>query len=200
MMKILMLFLLIFSPVALGQDLFVKMGQRYSVEPNVLRAISQIESSQHPWTLNVYGEPFFLTSKKETLHLLQRVHKNPYLLKVTFNDNTTRRFAYPSRKAANRKLSELSDVKKSNIRHLNVDLTDIGIMQINWHYHHENVPGIERLLDPEYNIAYGAFYLSRLLKRYNGDLLKAIASYHDNDPVKQKKYVRRFKAVYDSLK
>jgi soluble lytic murein transglycosylase len=60
----------------------------------------------------------------------------------------------------------------------------IGLMQImpptgKWIADLNNIPySDEMLLDPDYNIKIGTFYLSYLLKRYHGDMEKVLIAYN----------------------
>lgn len=187
--------LLILSAPSFAQDVFDRMGARYSVDPAALRAIADIESQSHPWTLNVNGEGFYLRSKREAMQLLAALRTRPWILKLTDAGGEKRRYAYASQMEAERALAAHQGARNSKIRKLNVESTDIGLMQINWYWHGKNVPSLERLFDVTYNVAYSAFYLQKLLARH-GDLETAIGFYHSSDPERQKMYVARWRKAY----
>lgn len=74
----------------------------------------------------------------------------------------------------------------------NKKLIDLGCMQINHYYHHDQFESVEDMLDPRQNVQYAAKFLARLKKRHQTWTM-AVARYHagpDNDPA-QKKYVCR---------
>ncbi|TWD55414.1 transglycosylase-like protein with SLT domain [Agrobacterium vitis] len=71
-------------------------------------------------------------------------------------------------------------------------LIDIGCMQINYLYHHENFRSVEEMFDPKLNVEYAAEFLSKLHKRHETWTM-AVARYHagpNNNPA-QKQYVCR---------
>jgi soluble lytic murein transglycosylase-like protein len=71
-------------------------------------------------------------------------------------------------------------------------LIDIGCMQINYLYHHENFNSLEDMFDPKLNVEYAAEFLSKLHKRHETWTM-AVARYHagpNNNPA-QKQYVCR---------
>ena len=71
-----------------------------------------------------------------------------------------------------------------------VKLIDLGCMQINHHYHGNEFPSVEAMLDPWTNVDYAAKFLSELRER-EGSWTMAVARYHagpDNNPA-QKRYV-----------
>jgi soluble lytic murein transglycosylase-like protein len=73
---------------------------------------------------------------------------------------------------------------------------DIGIMQINWLWHGKNVPSIERLFDPDFNIAYAAAYLASLSQEH-GRL--AIGYYHSFTPRLYESYIQRVALRYEEI-
>jgi soluble lytic murein transglycosylase-like protein len=84
-------------------------------------------------------------------------------------------------------IAEFNKARADGIR-----LIDLGCMQINHHYHAEQFPNIEAMLDPRRNVDYAARFLSQLKARH-GTWSMAVARYHagpDNDPA-HKRYVCR---------
>lgn len=74
----------------------------------------------------------------------------------------------------------------------NKKLIDLGCMQINHYYHHEEFNSVAEMLEPRKNVEYAAKFLSRLKKRHQTWTM-AVARYHagpNNDPA-QKKYICR---------
>ncbi|MGV2131149.1 transglycosylase SLT domain-containing protein [Agrobacterium vitis] len=71
-------------------------------------------------------------------------------------------------------------------------LIDIGCMQINHYFHHENFHSLEEMFDPKRNVEYAAKFLVALHGRHETWTM-AVARYHagpNNDPA-QKRYVCR---------
>ena len=71
-------------------------------------------------------------------------------------------------------------------------LIDLGCMQINHLYHHENFSSLEGMLNPRTNVEYAARFLRELKARHETWTM-AVARYHagpNNDPA-QKRYVCR---------
>jgi soluble lytic murein transglycosylase-like protein len=71
-------------------------------------------------------------------------------------------------------------------------LIDIGCMQINHHYHHDQFRDVREMLDPAKNVDYAARFLKQLFAQ-EGTWTLAVARYHagpNNNPA-QKRYVCR---------
>jgi len=78
---------------------------------------------------------------------------------------------------------------------------DIGIMQVNWHWNGERLVGDhEKLAEPEVCIATGAQVLKEELKRHDGNIVKAVAAYHNSKPEKGYPYAIRVYAYYNHIK
>ncbi|MFC1336817.1 MAG: lytic transglycosylase domain-containing protein [gamma proteobacterium symbiont of Clathrolucina costata] len=73
---------------------------------------------------------------------------------------------------------------------------DIGMMQINLHYHPQNDPF--ELLDPHYNLAYAAQYLKRTLSSTEDPIL-GVGRYHSWTQELADWYGRRVWKTYDNL-
>jgi soluble lytic murein transglycosylase-like protein len=77
---------------------------------------------------------------------------------------------------------------------------DIGMMQINLHWHGSRVDAPERLLEPETNVMLGAQLLAKTLQSAPHDLVLGIGRYHSwKDEAKARHYGRRVLAVYQHL-
>jgi len=71
-------------------------------------------------------------------------------------------------------------------------LIDIGCMQVNYMYHHENFRSLEDMFDPKQNVEYAAKFLAALHEKH-ATWTMAVARYHagpNNNPA-QKEYVCR---------
>jgi hypothetical protein len=69
-------------------------------------------------------------------------------------------------------------------------LIDLGCMQINYHYHHQNFSTTADMLNPRLNVNYAANFLKRL-KQKHGTWTEAVARYHagPNNKAAQHRYV-----------
>ncbi len=67
---------------------------------------------------------------------------------------------------------------------------DLGIMQVNWHYHGHRFGGIAEALDPYANLRAGAAIL-REYSREHGSLWQGIGYYHSGTPERANAYQAR---------
>lgn len=74
---------------------------------------------------------------------------------------------------------------KSGIRNI-----DIGIMQLNYHWHGDQFISVNEMLEPSKNIAYAAKLLKTLYDKH-GDWQKAVRYYHSATPEHHRKYSRK---------
>lgn len=82
------------------------------------------------------------------------------------------------------------------------NLTDIGIMQINYRWNGSRVARPEQLLDPEVNIRVGAQILCESIAQYPADLHLAIGGYHTRNPKREmdaRQYAASVLGVWRSL-
>jgi hypothetical protein len=82
-----------------------------------------------------------------------------------------------------------------NLRRKKFDRFDIGVMQINWHYHGKLFSNVWEALDPEVNQRVAAVILAHHYFR-SGSLARAIGSYHSSKPERAHAYLRRFVVHY----
>lgn len=105
----------------------------------------------------------------------------------TLNIRGTPHF-FPNRKAAYRALrTALAD----GIRNV-----DIGLMQVNWRWHHERLGDPWQALDPYHNLRVGAAILHQE-RRETDDLWQAVGRYHSRNPARALAYRER---VADALR
>ncbi|MCC2646649.1 MAG: hypothetical protein K0R02_714 [Rickettsiaceae bacterium] len=76
------------------------------------------------------------------------------------------------------------------IRNKGIKNFDVGLMQINYKYHHENFENIKQMLSPEMNIEYAAKLLCKLYGEYNS-WSHAIRLYHSANEQYNKVYAKR---------
>ncbi len=100
----------------------------------------------------------------------------------TLNVNGRGQF-FASRKAAWRALQRALASDERSV--------DIGLMQINWRYHHQALGSAWQALDPYHNLRVGAAILRRCYAA-EPDWWESLGCYHaPNDPVRAKKYRER---------
>lgn len=88
---------------------------------------------------------------------------------------------------ASSKVTILINEGKTNI--------DIGVMQLNYHFHKNNFSSIDEMLLPENNINYAAFLLSNLYKKHKS-WQTAIRYYHSKNAVHNRPYSRKIVMEY----
>lgn len=82
------------------------------------------------------------------------------------------------------------------------NLTDIGIMQINYRWNGNRVARPEFLLDPEVNIRVGAQILCESIAQYPVDMQLAIGGYHTRNPRREldaREYASNVLSIWRSL-
>ena len=65
---------------------------------------------------------------------------------------------------------------------------DLGCLQVNWQYHRDWLKEPENVLDPNWNVAYGARLLRNLAAQH-GSWEKAVGFYHSGNPMRQAVYL-----------
>jgi hypothetical protein len=85
--------------------------------------------------------------------------------------------------------------KINTLRAKGIRSIDVSCMQINLLHHPKAFSSIEQAFDPEYNIAYAAWFLANNFKRH-GDWSKAIAAYHSETPTLGRQYLDRVLATW----
>lgn len=189
---------LIWVQLAFAHPLVAQVAGIYGLDERLLRAVLMTESRGHPWTLNVQGESFFLGSRDEAAALVKHVQLNPWLVRYRpRSGGKAVRWFLPTEQAAKLHASTLPG-DRTSIRRVNPRMIDIGLMQINLHYHGDRMPSIERALDPDWNLSYGAYYLASLIRRH-GSIVTGLGYYNASDPTKRMIYSRSVLANYERL-
>jgi hypothetical protein len=80
-----------------------------------------------------------------------------------------------------------------------VDNFDIGLMQINWHYHKRRFRSTWQALDPAVNYRVAETILNEHLQETKS-LSLAIAHYHSKNPREGQPYLRKVLSILDTLK
>lgn len=179
-----------------GEDIFAYMGQRYGVDPWLLKAVSWQESRWHPWTVNMAGESFYFDSKKAAISMIEKSYRNPWLLVMTMKNGKIDRQLMSTEALAKRRGRSM-DVKSFKIIQVPPGRFDVGLMQIHWHFHGKGVPSLSRLFDPDYNVAYGARFLSDLIREHG--MSKAIGYYHSRDTERRTRYTASVLGWYRAM-
>lgn len=77
---------------------------------------------------------------------------------------------------------------------------DIGLMQVNWHYHRQRLGNSWLALQPEHNLSVAAEILKRCYAE-RGDWWGSVGCYHaPNDASRAKRYTERVRAAWRSVK
>lgn len=205
------LWLLLFSlPIAAWADVFATAATRYGLDPSLLRAIAEVESAHNPWALNINGiscqekgDPFlvngrwrFCDTRENAIAILLYASNNPWLLTAEGPNNTQLRIFMPSNERAEH-LAAHNRLQNTHIEKKNILSTDIGLMQINWRSHGDNIRDASKLFEPAYNVDYGARFLADLIRRNGRE--KAIGMYHTGErgsPARQERYREMVLARY----
>ena len=74
------------------------------------------------------------------------------------------------------------------------DNMDIGLMQINWHWHGDNFTSVEEAFDPIKNASYAVSYLRK--HRQKKDWWNSVGRYHSGTEKYAKRYIRNVYAMY----
>ena len=77
------------------------------------------------------------------------------------------------------------------------DSIDIGLMQINWRYHHKAFENVAEAFDPYKNARYAVSYL--LEHRRDNDWWGSVGRYHSKTPKYATKYVKNVWAMYQKV-
>jgi soluble lytic murein transglycosylase-like protein len=110
----------------------------------------------------------------------------PWTLNVNEGKNGIKAGA---RRYVNKQAAEqaLADMIQKGVRNV-----DVGLMQVNLHWHGDKVSSPSALLDPKTNITVAASYLKDL--KTNNNVSQTVANYHaPSSPVRGKAYVSRVK-------
>lgn len=99
-------------------------------------------------------------------------------------------YYFKTREAA---LTKLRSVIKSGVTNV-----DVGCMQINYRWHHNNFASIEEMMSPEANTQYAAEFLTRLARRH-GSWETATKYYHSAEPERGDAYLGRVNRVLAKL-
>lgn len=120
----------------------------YGIPYGLLHAISLTESGAWPWTLNVYGVPYYFKNAQQTEAAVHRFLQRQ------------------------------------------IDLVDIGPMQVDWQYHGWHFGSVKAAVNPLRNIAVAG----RILKKNfteTGSWRKAVGLYHGGGPARQENYIQK---------
>ncbi|MFY0682378.1 MAG: lytic transglycosylase domain-containing protein [Thalassovita sp.] len=90
-------------------------------------------------------------------------------------------------------LAKLRSVVQSGVTNV-----DVGCMQINYRWHHENFASLEDMMEPQANTQYAAEFLTRLARRH-GTWEAATRYYHSSDSDRGEAYLGRVNRVLAKL-
>lgn len=112
----------------------------------------------------------------------------PYAIRV--NDKTSQIFFPETKQKAKKTLSRILK---------DTDNVDIGMMQINYHWHKDKISSPFDLLDPEINLRVAVQILSNTINSTD-DIILGIGRYHSWDPEKAYRYGNKVCSIYFNLK
>lgn len=193
--------LLLLSAAARAHPEVIAAAKEYGVPPKLLAAVMMQESRGHPWTLNIDGESFYLNSKREAVKLAQFVQDRPWMLVLPGGTNgkaAKSRYFFATEADARRARMQSGSPPGGSIRKIRPMMIDLGLMQINLYWHHEQMGSFEQALDPAWNLRYGAKYLASLI-RQKGSVKEAIGYYNAKTYSKRLAYTRRVLGWYRKL-
>tara|TARA_R110000751_G_scaffold202804_3_gene307343 strand:- start:465 stop:1181 length:717 start_codon:yes stop_codon:yes gene_type:complete len=208
-----LLFLVIPKEV-MGSDidaLISRAANSHGISIELLRAVVRTETHFMPWSFNTDGESFRFDSRSEAINALYQLALNPWMLKTKSKTNGIQRRFFNSEDSA---LEMLNGMNRSNsaskfvlidnssldngeavIRRLNVVSTDIGLVQVNYRFHGQNLP-VQLWFDPQFNLDYAASLLAKHRAK-TGDDVKAAGLYHSGTPSVQERYLNDFIPNYE---
>lgn len=82
-------------------------------------------------------------------------------------------------------INELAELLGEGITNI-----DVGVMQLNWHWHSQYFSSIQQILEPSTNIDYAGKLLKSLYQQH-GSWQKAVRYYHSATPEHHRKYSRK---------
>jgi len=149
---IVLLLLLLFLP-ARAQDCISSSAYEYGLSPLLVEAIQQVESGGNPFAVNVQvenqAEPRFreLLKRLSVRHLVSR---GRYVVFSIFPESR----------------EQAEEILRFVYRNPAVRSYDVGLMQINKYWIEKYGLRPEWLLDKCYNVKWGTYILSNLVRRY----------------------------------
>jgi len=196
---------------------------RHGIDADLLKSIAILESNMNPLAINIDGEPFTkFHSVQHAMRTLDFIQTHQWMVKYDVDGSgpkkRVRRFfrsEYESEQFASQN-SELASAKQYRggslkfpenkgkpfflIRNLWMKNSDIGLTQINYRWHGEDLAPVSSWLTPSYNLNYAAKHLKELLVRYDHNVVKAVAHYHSGSIKHQRKYLAKWTLVYKKIK
>ncbi len=80
---------------------------------------------------------------------------------------------------------------------LGYDNLDLGLMQINWHWHKSAFTNVAEALDVQANASYAVTYLKK--HRATRNWWDSVGRYHSGTPTYAKRYIQRVYAMYQKI-
>lgn len=171
--------------------LFVKAAAEYSVPVNTLTAISGFESGFNIYACNFAGQAKYFDTKEEALWAIEEFRRMDY--GVMFGETAY----YGNQDVIIRRVKEHAEDEVTiilggeKLRPMSKSVAigklssykgrsfDVGLMQINSHWIRKYDISVRDLLDPEFNILFGAWVLRESFNDY-GLGVSGIGGYHTN--------------------
>lgn len=189
---------------------------RHGIDPIVMRTLVAVETQKRPWSFNVDGEGFRFDSASIAIRALWQISHTNWMVKIRPTNGDTIRQLFPTQASARAYFNAYrqsvqgtaaaavilrSDSEKSvergeaRIRQLWMLNTDIGIAQINYRFHGQNVANVQKWFDPSFNLDYAASFLARLKAKHGSDIAAA-GYYHSKNKKDRDIYMAKFMEAY----
>lgn len=198
---------LVALPVCAQADIYAAAAGRHGIDPLLFQAIAHVESSGHPWTLNIDGEPLRFQGRDDLLAYYRHVRERPVMLRTvrggvySYMWYGTALQAEQDYLVARREDARLglAGERAAVLRVVKADNVDIGMMQINW-IHNGRRLGVrfEALVEPKTNTEYAARILANLIRQHG--LWNGVGRYHSGTPWRQQAYTRKVYNAYRTLR
>lgn len=201
-----------------------KVERQHSIPQGLLHAMSLAESGKSlegqllPWPFTVGVNPtrnYHLSDAKTALAKLAHLEEIGFSrFNVQVNGKTRHRL---SAQAARKRIKAVQGSVKLRGLHfarrfadhaaatrfaeekvaLGYDNLDLGLMQINWHWHKGAFTDLAEALDVQVNAAYAVKYLKK--HRATRNWWDSVGRYHSGTPVHAKRYIQRVYAMYQKI-
>lgn len=189
------------APPRVASDIFERVGAAYGLDATLLRSISLTESQLYPWTMNFGGASFYLPDRQAVVETFQNSRKRPWLVTVSYSDSRGDRRIFFERPGNARlyrtRIQRRPSVASAQIRRLDPDNVDIGLMQVNWGWHGSNFASIDEMSQVTRNIMYAAKMLREQIDTFG--IFKGVGYYHSRSSPRWRNYYRKVHRSYARL-
>lgn len=186
---------------AYAESVFDSAGELYGVDPNLLRSISMTESSIYPWTLNFGGNALYLPDRTALVRTFKASRSRPWLVTVVYRDTRPSRRIFfrgsSEARAYGLRMRARAKVRSADVKRIDIENVDIGLMQVNWRWHGKEFSSIEQMSQTHANVMYAARMLRSQIKDYG--LFRGVGYYHSRTAPRWRNYYRKVRRSYAKL-